>query len=528
MAPAVAGRPARRSSHRRRRPRDRAARARSGPAPRGRSCLPAALALSRRGPASPRRWSAPAALARGGPVAGAAPACRGPASRRGPSAGAVRSPGGRGPAAPPSSTCSAGRNGSVVRPARGDAGALVAARARSARAACTPARRRCRRNRGPGRRRAEPSAGGGVTRSAAPGLLAPARCLVGAAAARVTARSPRWRGSCAVTASSPPPGFGTPMTLPSGSRMYAGLPALTRPSLRAGARPGCPGCRRRRSAFSSCCCWSPARPARSCSCSIWNEFSFVLVLTSRMPSTPATTSAITSAMNGARGALIGARRRHPQPRRAIRVTLLARRVELQRGGALGRQSGPSRQRRCPPAADRAAGRAGRARRLAPGRGAACSVVRPPDRGAVVVRSLMSLPLLAVAPGRERPCPPCAVDIRGRSRAAPGAWSCWSIRSTARSFTEAARGFVRHLRRAGRLRPAGQQPQRRTGSGQLDRQVDRPGAARPRGESALDDPVLQRLVATSPQGARSGPSESRAAGTADSSAASSPFTSIRSA
>ena len=111
--------------------------------------------------------------------------------------------------------------------------------------------------------------------------------------------------SCAVTATSPLPGFGTPKILPSGSRMYAGLSALTRPSRRAAASR-LPGLLLAAISFSRSCWVESSLACCFCSVSISKEFSAVLVLISRMPITPATTTATTSAMNGARGALIGA------------------------------------------------------------------------------------------------------------------------------------------------------------------------------------------------------------------------------
>jgi hypothetical protein len=87
--------------------------------------------------------------------------------------------------------------------------------------------------------------------------------------------------------------------------MYAGASALTRPS-RFAAACRLPALSYTANWFSNCCCRVSSAVFCSRSLLISNEFSFVLVLISRMPNTPATTSAITPAMNGARGALIGA------------------------------------------------------------------------------------------------------------------------------------------------------------------------------------------------------------------------------
>ena len=111
--------------------------------------------------------------------------------------------------------------------------------------------------------------------------------------------------SCAVTATLPSVGVGTPITLPSGSRNSASLSALTMPSRRAAASR-LPMLDASTSWLSRSCRWLSSAAFCFSRSAIRNEFSFVFVLIRRMPSTPTTTTPSTAATNGARGALIGA------------------------------------------------------------------------------------------------------------------------------------------------------------------------------------------------------------------------------
>jgi hypothetical protein len=200
--------------------------------------------------------------------------------------------------------------------------------------------------------------------------MSPAFCFAASAA------------SCAVTAGSPVAGFGTPMILPSGSRIQAGVPR-TRPCPLASASR-LPTLSKWASWFSRSCCWLSSVVCWSCSLLIWNEFSLVLVLTSKMPSTPAITRAIITATNGARGALIG----------AGGATRSCGAVRLTRCGSATAVSSFNAAVPCVGAVRPARAGLRRAPR-APLPGTAvspCSAVRPPDRGAYV-RSLMALPLL---------------------------------------------------------------------------------------------------------------------------------------
>jgi hypothetical protein len=105
---------------------------------------------------------------------------------------------------------------------------------------------------------------------------------------------------------------------------------------------------------------------------IWNTFSFVLVLTSRMPSTPAITSAIMIATNGARGALIGAGGA-TRSRGAVRVTRC--------GSATAVSSFSAAVPWVRVSASRAGLRRAPRAPLPVAVVSPCATVRPPDRGA---------------------------------------------------------------------------------------------------------------------------------------------------
>src|SRR5256885_3583030 len=100
-------------------------------------------------------------------------------------------------------------------------------------------------------------------------------------------------------------GCGTPTVCPFGSGRYAGVPESIRPS-RCAAAFRLFGDSSSARCWSSCCsCWSRL----FCWFCRWlsvNAFSLIFVLSTRMPSTPATTMTSTSATNGARGTDTGA------------------------------------------------------------------------------------------------------------------------------------------------------------------------------------------------------------------------------
>ena len=114
---------------------------------------------------------------------------------------------------------------------------------------------------------------------------------------------------------SPAPGFGTPITLPSGSRMYAGVPASTRPSLRAAAVQAARRLPPRRSPARSCCCWMSSAACCLSACPAGTSSRAILVLTTRMPSTPADDQRQHQRDERRPRRADRRRRRDPQPRR---------------------------------------------------------------------------------------------------------------------------------------------------------------------------------------------------------------------
>ena len=295
-----------------------------------------------------------------------------------------------------------------------------------------------------------------------------------------------------LTQGSPAAGCGTPITRPSGSRMNAGAPAGTRPSLLAAAArlPGASlvgqpllqlGCRWSRTA---CCSRRSLQPERVL-VDLGVEHQDAQHATT-------TTSTRTSATKGARGTRPAAAARpagavRPAGRSGDRSGAGRLRHWLQGRAALGGKSGP---RRAPTAQN------------------AVSLVRRSCRTPVDVRA-------DTAPHRPR-CT-CHAHVPSPRVCRPGAvrqpgW-CRPLIRRGRSRSARSRSCVCPVdvfarRAAAPRRPAGSPPPRPRRGCSAPRVSSRsvgpvPGsstgrstgarAARPRGERLLDDPVLQRVV-----------------------------------